>query len=272
MKPNVIIVGAGVVGLVAAKLAAREGAHVTIVSDSSILRTTDASGFLLRPSWATSIPKEDVIEGYNLLRELYTVEDLEFRVTPTRIKVKVQRAIIPLKVPVNVTHINSEVVSVKDGEVTTREQGRLKGKVLVAAGINCGNLVKMPPVIKLMGVSLLFKGAQLKEPLMNVWAPYKQALAFNYSKDKVWFGDGTTILEKNWDTEERTDAAVARARKLFKLSGECAYCSRARPFVEGCKAGYFDRPFKNTWVSTGGAKNGTLIAAINALKFVREAL
>ena len=43
----------------------------------------------------------------------------------------------------------------------------------------------------------------------------------------------------------------------------------ARPYVEGHKAGYFQQVSPKTWVSTGGAKNGTILAAAQALAFVQ---
>ena len=44
----------------------------------------------------------------------------------------------------------------------------------------------------------------------------------------------------------------------------------ARPYVEGHKGGYFKRTGTKTWVSTGGAKSGTALAALQAWKFLQE--
>jgi len=35
-------------------------------------------------------------------------------------------------------------------------------------------------------------------------------------------------------------------------------------------AGYFERVSHSTWVSTGGAKNGTVLAAYQAAEFLRS--
>jgi hypothetical protein len=46
----------------------------------------------------------------------------------------------------------------------------------------------------------------------------------------------------------------------------------ARPYVVGNKVGYFEQARPRLWVSTGGAKNGTVLAAWQAYRFLKEAL
>ena len=127
----------------------------------------------------------------------------------------------------------------------------------------------------LWGASLHIR-MQLKEPVVETYAPYRQAVAFQQDKDTVWFGDGTALIDKTWaaESETREHNTAMRARKVLKLERTHFHAdvtAGARPYVEGHKGGYFVRVFPNTWVSTGGAKNGTVLAALQAQRFL-EAL
>jgi Dehydrogenases (flavoproteins) len=268
---DVVIVGAGMFGMMSARMAQDKGANVTIIDNKARYCATPASGFLLKPSWLTALSEEQIKKGYEVLRALYGVETLNFRVLPTKKTVKIDRALFTYKLPKKAQFVAADVVEVSNGMVKTPKQV-FKGKVLIAAGINSDKLVEMPPIKALMGVSLVFRNKQLKEPAMHVWAPYKQAVAFNLDEDQVWFGDGTAIDSKNWKESERIIDAVTRAKKIFKLSGDYRFHVGARPSVEGHKEGYFSKAGRSTWVSTGGAKNGTILAAYQAWRFVKETL
>jgi hypothetical protein len=173
--------------------------------------------------------------------------------------------------------IKAAVRSVSDGKVQLTDNEVLKGVVLVAAGIWSRNLVDMPVIRGLYGASLRFKNAQIKTPLLHVYQPYKQAIAVNLDSKTVWFGDGTALIEKTWFKEEAARLTATAQRAATQLKGNVTPNATpqafkgARPYVEGYKAGYFERVHPKTWVSTGGAKNGTVLAAWQALKFV-EAL
>jgi hypothetical protein len=152
----------------------------------------------------------------------------------------------------------------------------LRGRVLVAAGVWCNELLgdKMPLVRGLYGASLKVPG-KLKEPRIHVYAPYRQAVAFQMGPNKVWFGDGTALVQKTWNKRgaEYVDATEGRAARYMDLNiARSTVCVGARPYVEGHKAGYFARVSPAVWVSTGGAKNGTVLAAWQAQRFLTEAL
>lgn len=131
----------------------------------------------------------------------------------------------------------------------------------------------MPAMRGLWGASLWYKGAQIDAPRINVYAPYRQAVAYNLDKNTVWMGDGTALVEKTWKASEaaRVQNTQYRAKGLFKLKGDPVVTVGARPYVEGFKQGYFVQAFPRTWVSTGGAKNGTVLAAYQAARFIQEA-
>lgn len=269
MKKPTVIVGGGIFGSIAAGLAVRRGARVVVVNPCVPEAASPAAACLIKPSWLSSLNKDQIATGYGVLRGLYGVETLPFNDGLISIDwVPPQKILDPLpEVEYAPQHIAEEV---GDGWVKLSNGDKLKGKILVAAGVYSQYLVDMPPVRSLMGLSLIFKGTM--PPRMKVYAPYKQAIAFNVEKESIWFGNGVSILRENWDTSAQLEKAVAQAKKLFGLDGPFSYQYGARPYVEGHKAGYFAKIHNNTWVSTGGAKNGTILAAYQAAKFVEEAL
>lgn len=280
-KHNVIVVGNGLFGSIAATLARAHGHSVTVVSNSEPRAGSLASGCVLAPSWLSSLGKDEIATAMSTLHELYTVYDLEFQTNLLK-RFKAQR-VDPADVLVK-PDVVGKVLSVSErGQVLLEDGTKLPpGKVLVAAGVWTGALMAIPGMRGLWGASMRFKGCQLESPRIHVYAPYRQAVAFNINKREVWMGDGTALIEKTWqaEAENRLFQTAYRAHDLFKLpspntpEGTKAIRSQVgvRPYVEGHKAGYFKQVNGNVWVSTGGAKNGTVLAAWQAHRFVTEVL
>lgn len=275
-KRNIIVVGNGLFGSVAAALARAHGHTVTVVSEPRKYEASPASGCVLAPSWLSSLPKADVADAMGVLGSLYKVHDLAFT-THLGATFKAQRvhtADVLLK-----PDVLGRVTEVTDGWVRVisddgRVMQRLQGIVLLCTGIWGQELTPgMPAVRGLYGCSLRVPG-QLKEPKLSVYAPYRQAVAFNMDKRSVWFGDGTALIAKTWGAEERArvNATMDRSKALTGLgaSNGLKFVIGARPYVEGYKAGYFERVSPKVWVSNGGAKSGTILAAIQALKFLKD--
>jgi len=129
------------------------------------------------------------------------------------------------------------------------------------------SLVKMPPIQALMGACLR-PHVETTPASIYMYAPYKQAIAHTCAPGLTWVGDGAAILEKNWRTTERVELLRERAKVLGVPPRGGTYRVGARPYVEGFKAGYFKKVMPNTWVSTGGAKNGLVLAAYQAQLFL----
>lgn len=276
---KIIVVGAGLFGSIAATLCRRAKHQVTVVDWGKGYehRASIASGCLLKPSWLSGLSKEQILEGYQILDELYGVERLRFLNTGilggTHTNID---WVDPAKILVQ-TDIEGCAGLSKDGDLKVNigkagNPGWIKpkgDKILIAAG--CLSAAFAPIHVKcLAGLSMRFKG-QIDEPKMRVYAPYKQAVAFNINKKEVWFGDGTAILAHNWVQSERLEQAIERADKYFGLKYDRKTTKVTvgwRPYVEGHKNGYFEQIHSNVWVSTGGAKNGTLLAALQAKRFL----
>lgn len=266
---EVLIVGAGLFGSIAARLARARGHSVTVFDSGEEWAASKASGCVLAPSWLSSLSKEEVVEANAALESVAAPEPLLFQ-TNAKLTFKAAR-VDPKKLLVK-PDVKELVTYVKNGKLGTVDQD-YEGIVLVAAGLGCAGLIRdMPAMRGLWGASLAFAG-QIAAPRIHVYAPYRQAVAFNIDKSTVWMGDGTALIEKTWIKEgpERVDQTILRARKLFGLKGTPRATIGARPYVEGHKAGYFAKVFPRTWVSTGGAKNGTVLAALQAQRFINEA-
>lgn len=278
-KRNIIVVGSGLFGSIAATLARHHGHTVTVVNEKRPYAASPASGCVLAPSWLSSLSKDAVADSMSVLQSLYTVHDLVFQTNLLK-KFRAQR--VSLGDVLVEPDLEARVTSVGDGWVEyaephsagTARKGKLRcDAVLVATGIWCRELLKdMPEVRGLYGCSLSMPG-QLPEPRISVYAPYKQSVGFNLDRKRVWFGDGTTLIERTWEKEEAARVAKTTERGHAMLDTlpvrKPTVTIGARPYVEGHKAGYFQRISPKVWVSTGGAKNGTVLAAWQALQFVK---
>jgi len=191
-KHNIIIVGNGLFGSIAARLARAEGHAVTVISDDQPLSASKASGCVLAPSWLNSMDKAAIETAMAVLGILFRVHDMEFQTALRPFKAKRVALADVLVEPDFAGH----VYAIEDGKVfwvdNYERAHQSRGKVLVAAGIWCKDLIPgMPTMRGLYGASVVFKGVQLDAPRLSVWAPYKQAVGFNLDKKHVWFGDGT---------------------------------------------------------------------------------
>jgi glycine/D-amino acid oxidase-like deaminating enzyme len=265
---KIIVVGSGLFGSIATALARKAGHSVTLVDNANPLAASKCSGNLFKPSWLESIGKEKAAVAYGVLRSLYTVQKIDCVIRPL---LKLRTAldwIDPAEVLLP-PDAEGTVTEVGDGYVKSTSGNTLRGTVLVAAGVGCDQLVSMPHIKRLVGSSLRLKG-QVKEASVYLYAPYKHAVAFNLNKWEVWCGDGAAILEKNWAEDDRVTRLKQRARDFFGLKGVEGAEVRvgARPYVEGFKQGYFAQVYPRTYVSTGGAKNGVILAAYQAQQFL----
>lgn len=272
-KHNVVIVGNGLFGSIAATLARSHGHNVTVVSNKEPHAGSLASGCVLAPSWLSSLDRSQIDTAMGVLNGLYDVIPVTFQ---TNLLKSFRASRVDPKQVLVAPDVADEVTAVGAGQVTLASGKVLRGKVLVAAGVWTSQLVQMPAMRGLWGCSLRVKGWTLDQPRIHVYAPYRQAVAFNISKSEVWMGDGTALIESTWQKSEvdRVNRTMVRANQLFGMPVGPSMRPQVgvRPYVEGHKAGYFENPAANTWVSTGGAKNGTALAAWQAHRFVTEAL
>ena len=267
---SIYIVGGGMFGQVAADFLRAKGLiDITIIDSREQYAATSCSGNLTKPSWITGLGKA-AEQAYKDLDHLYGL-------IPIRAKAPLGRAVDLFAVPKfkNNNAVNARVLEIEDGRIKLQYPGEdpvwaNSDIVLVAAGVWSGQLISMPPVEKIVGVSLTFLGKN-HPAQFSIWAPYKQAISYQCSENEVWFGDGTAIKSSRFYEPERVAASIRRAEShgLF-LNNLSRSCIGYRPYVKGYKNGYFARVYERIWVSTGGGKNGIVLAVVQARKFWEE--
>lgn len=269
-KSPVYIIGAGLFGAVARDLLHRHGVPCFTIDAQLPLAGSPAAGCLTKPSWLQSLAGWR--EGIELLVGLYGSREIIARCGFATTQLL---HFAPSKI-LQAPHIIGEVLHIDPdaGEVLLSDGRAFSGRVLVAAGVWSKALLadRMPEVelIGLVGRSLWID-AQLQgdEALLKVWAPFKQSVAFNITSGQIWFGDGTAVKLSSWSTRY-AERVVEHASQLGVPLPNFTGTTGQRPYVKG-KKGYFKQVGARCWVSTGGAKNGVVLAATQSLQFL-EAL
>lgn len=260
---NVIIVGGGLFGSIAARLIRARGGVVTVIDDMREEAGSLAAGCVIRPSWASRMHKKQIDSALRILDEFYGLQEIEF--VFNSFKSVTCMHVNPLDIlgsPV----IRGTVISVRDeGKsvvVVLRGGTELRALyVIVAAGIWTELLV--PHVKQSGGWGWSFRTELIDKPFISVWAPYRQVVGFNMSDGLGWVGDGTSLL-------------FNKLTEVRKMQSESRCSRRANAAIISSRVGV--RPFSRTRlnspcilekrgriiVSTGGGKNGTLAAAWGA--------
>jgi glycine/D-amino acid oxidase-like deaminating enzyme len=264
-RSKVLVVGAGLFGSIISTHARSRGFDVTVIGEPRRYEASPAAGCVLSPNWLSSLSAAQIEQAYAVLGEHYVLHDMKFRTSLLSFKAK---RIDPASILV-APDVQARVVNVRDGAVDYVQDGvaqTASGTVVVAAGVWSRELVPgMPPIRGLYGASLRFPGQM--DATLNVYAPYRQSVGFNIQPGTVWFGDGSALIQKTWEKERiaRIAKTTERASQMFGaplVSAEVA--EGARPYVEGHKGGYLNWVAEQLVVSTGGAKNGTVLAALHA--------
>ena len=263
---SIYIIGGGIFGQVAADFLRAEGIHdITIIDSGEKYAATPCSGNITKPSWITGLGDAAKL-AYKDLDRLYGLIPVEANAPFGR---KIQLFTVPQFKSLG----NGKAIEIGNGWAKVDYGGAVvehKGVILVAAGVWSGGLVSMPSIEKIVGISLTFLERN-KPAQFSLWAPYKQSISYQCSDTEVWFGDGTAIKVSRFWEPERVSASIKRAEShgLFLNSLNKTNIGY-RPYVKGYKNGYFARVYENTWVSTGGGKNGIVLATVQARKFWEE--
>ncbi len=259
-KYDVAIVGAGLEGSVIYATLTKSGLDVALIDDRRAGTGSAAAGCLFKPSWLSGFSKAEQTELEDLLQTLYGVECLPFKTARWGPTVEIKR-VDRAKVIQPPTHVET-VTRCSRGCLELQSGTSLQAEVIIIAGGVWSRVLRpeIPPIRSLMGASLWFKGKI--DPRLRIYAPYRQAMAFNISPEQIWFGDGTAIVEHNWkqDYIERT---IQRAEKLFNLKHPQQIVVGRRPYI-GSARGFLEQIKPGIWVATGGAKNGIALAALHA--------
>lgn len=260
-QTKVYVVGGGIFGCMAARALADAGMEVTVFDSKKKFRGSRPAGCVMKPSWMTSL---DYKGPMKFLESKYEVHSMDFKVVGP-IKATCFR-VDPAAILLDTAFKTSSefVTEVKDGVVVT-DNKTYRGLVVVAAGVWSRTLLPQIPEIRSLAGSAVIGKGHVEQPTIHIYAPYRQAVWFSRERDETWFGDGTAILEKNFKPEH-VDKTAERARDLASISGKTY--TGYRPYIKGANNGLFEKLGNNLYVMTGGAKNGTILAAHQTLQLL----
>ena len=264
---NVIVVGAGLFGSLLGQALENKGHDVTYIDSNENRAGSKPAACLMKPGWFQKIDEKPVLKYLEKTYENYQI--LKFRAgKPGLISVPVDVYWVP---PKDIMHggrniVNEKVIEIKDGVVVTEEK-TYKGLVIVAAGVWTRDLLpKMPEIRGLVGSCVVSNTFKVKTNIINTFAPYKQLVSFMRAPAEAWAGDGTSIIEKNFNQEHK-DRTRQRVKDMAGFEGKLI--TGTRPYVKGDNLGLFAKLGDKLFVSTGGAKNGTILGADHALKLLK---
>lgn len=274
-----VVVGAGIFGSLIARALRKAGCRTLVVDAKRKDSGSAPAACLMRPSWFSSLGKSIYEPALRKLDELVGVQDIQFRAGPLGSKIAVHWC-DPKQVLLDQNEVRTgEVVGI------TRKGNAWEVKiaghsmmwsvrvplVIVATGVWTKLLLPEVDVVAQAGVAWLWPKADIDDPFIKVWAPYKQIVAFNRG-DGLWIGDGSTA--RSWTVANREASLLrctlaSRDRRVGGVVFEPTELFGYRPYVKDAKPCLFKELRKGLWVATGGAKNGTLAAGWCADQIVR---
>ncbi len=275
---DAVVIGAGLFGqVITAELQDKLGMDVLMVDARRPGSGSGPSASLMKPSWLQSVTTSAQDLAYAVLDRHYGVHDLSFKVGPMKVDTvrwcDPRKIMKPEALALRVFQIRPNGPGwVVEGMITeSNYEIHLETlTVIVAAGVWSWQLVPVPGLTGKAGAAVVYRNAQIKQPFIRPWAPYKQVTAFNLGPD-LWVGDSSAILEKNWTAErqqqtvDRCSAVVEQEDFYPDLPPEKEVLVGVRPYVpkKHFAAGhpcYLKEHKPGLWVATGGAKNGTIAA------------
>jgi len=266
---NIAVIGGGLFGSIAARALKMDGHTVTIYDNRQPQRASQCAACLMKAGWMTGLGDRAKI-GMRQLELMYDVREIPFKTHPGGLTAKVWW-IDPATILNQVVQIATVTRVTTDNHIHFSDgTSNCFDAVVIAAGVWSSNIIDTPHTIQAKaGCTLYYPGRT--DPQIHVWAPYKQAVAFNIRDNLTWFGDGTAILSKNW-TEEYVYRAIDHAKHCARLDPALMleYRVGLRPYVKKHNGGVFDKIANNQWLLTGGAKNGTVLAGYFARRLLED--
>lgn len=264
------IVGAGLAGSFVDRLAKSEGIKTRVFDEENQYSASRYSENIFSFGWGERLGAELAESAVKTLKKTVSVDEVNFR----NINLIKSYRVKPQNVLVE--YIKDRVLKVNDEGVDTNNNGFQKGDTIVCAGAFCNKLVPVPSLNSLSGHGLLFNGKWEKEPMMLMPIPHKHFKVFQFSENKIWFGDSVAIKHANYMQKQESyiNKSIKRAEDYFGLKNPSEIVFGMRPYVgktaNSPKMGHLDRISKRVWVLTGGWKMGLMIYPYLAQKFIQE--
>jgi glycine/D-amino acid oxidase-like deaminating enzyme len=260
-----IVIGGGIIGTTVAKTLLDKGLSCALFDRGDYLAGTAPSGGHLKPGWFGDMPKSEYEPSIELLDDCWGIVNESFRCGPARIplmRVDTDKVLKYPKIQKAVHAIKGQAT--KTPEVILSDESYKCRLLVLATGVWANELLKDQEydIQRKRGISFLVPG-QLKHPFVKPWAPYKQIVAHQQTNSKIWVGDGSAILDKNWD-EKRIEQCRKRCLKSLKkpLKTNIRQREGLRAYVKHSKKHpcVFDKVGRNIYLATGAGKSGTISA------------
>lgn len=265
VRLDAVVVGGGLFGATIAKALRAQGRSVKVVDDRRPMSGSAPSACLMKPSWFSGLGKGVADAGLRMLSDLYGLQEIEFTIRPGGLRSKVYRVNPAAVLDLGDMHVQDTVSSIRYSDdsgphgVGLARGGWLDADlVVVAAGIWCRELMQVPNLKALRGTAWRFPGEF--QPTINVWAPYKQLVAFQERPGTIWCGDGSALKPESWTTEREHKSRVRCANFVEQPEELAQPMVGDRPYVQGAKPCLLEERESGIWLATGGAKSGTIAA------------
>lgn len=264
---DVIIVGGGLFGSIAAAALRDAGMDVCLIDEGHKMAGSRAAGCLMKPSWLTKMGKDNVDASFRLLDRLYGLRTVSLKAGPLSVDaewinpddvLRSSRQIKRVKGVGPNQALDSNAVYFSDG---TALEART---VIVACGAWTRELIHGAPVVGKVGLSLRLEKPP-EDNRISVWAPYKQLVRFS-QEGFHWAGDGTAILEKNWGGNKPYEVG----QRIASFAGAGTPQVGIRPFAQTSDPAALEEVAPGLWSLTGGGKNGTAAAGWAAAQLLER--
>lgn len=270
---DVVIVGGGLFGSIAARTLRHAGMDVELIDDNRPRSGSRAAGCLMKPSWLSAMGRDNVTRSMKLLDGLYGLKLVELNAGPVKVACDWINPDMILSEPRRI----GKVFKVGPGYASVLFDGdhQLEGiearNVIVATGHWVPELVKDTQVIGKVGMSVRLT-APPDDNRIQVWAPYKQLVRFRAPGGFCWAGDGSAIITANWDRERWRQVR----NRIVAFAGDGELREGVRPYVKTANPADLRRVLPEAphgpslWTLTGGGKNGTAAAGWAASELLRR--
>lgn len=268
---DTVIVGGGIFGCVIAANLIKVGQKVLILESKEQRAGSKPAACLIKPSWLSSMNKQELNIALETLDVLYGLTTLNFDVgkiatqsvfwvEPKKILEGVEKFASKF---INATQYNNAWLIRHEPLVGNYSLSLTAKNVVIAAGIWSDKLAPMTEKLRgYAGAAYLWENETIQTPFIKPWAPYKQLVGFNRG-DGLWVGDGSSILYENWRQKHDVQTLQRCSNAVDKQVNKAQTLFGVRPYTKR-KVCYLEETSPGFWIATGGAKNGTAAAALCA--------
>ena len=262
--PSFVCVGTGIVGSTLVRMARVQGLSPMVIDAQLPESGSAASGWLLKPSWLSHLPKADRLWAFEQLEQHYGVRPVTLTgVRDLELMTLSSWAPVPPDV-VGVAHETDTGWSLP-GWPEYRPTAACPLVLCVGAWAND------PRVTRKWGASLRFPPGAATQSRWSPITMYRQATLVVHPDGSAWFGDGTAV--QHW-TPAVAEQVVNRLRlRAAKLAADVTHAQAtigARAFASEKLLPHVRWP--HTYWLTGAGKLGASLAPLLARRVLTELL